>query len=338
MIKNSYTRILATLMVFCAVFLVACSPQDSGNQGKKNIVVASYPEYDWLCQILGEQQEQFNITLLMDKGVDLHSYQPSIKDMAQIAEADLFVYNGGVSYTWVNKVLKQSSNVNRTVINLVETLGDHVQTTTATCSHEHCTHAHAHAHAHSHDCDHDHEAEHVDEHIWLSLRNAMSLCAVIEDAVSNMDPAHAEQYESNKGAYVNRLKEMDARFTAIVKSAPRDTIIVADRFPFLYLMEDYGIKYHAAFEGCSAETEASFETVTELVGLVNELKPHVILTLQGGMDKLAQTILSNSEHKDCQVMELNAIHTVTPEERAKGVDYASIMEGNLKVLETALAK
>lgn len=329
-INHLYKLLISGFIIFSTILLSACYSENSTSKGKKNIVVASYPEYDWLCHILGENQNQYNITLLMNKGVDLHSYQPSIQDMAKIVEADLFLYNGGISYQWVDKVEKQVNKSDRQSLNLMESLSHH----TPLLEGSQCTHEHEHEHEHEH-----HHAEHdVDEHIWLSLRNAIILCNIIEEALSQLDPEYSHVYEANKKDYIAKLSELDTQFTDFVQSAPRNTLIIADRFPFLYLMRDYKLQYHAAFEGCSAETEASFETVAELTKLVTELSPPAIIILNGGMKKLAETILKNSDNTHCRILEVNAIHSATPTSTQDSESYANIMETNLKVFKEALSQ
>ncbi len=334
--SKTYRSIVTAILSVSAILLSACSPKsEDASQGKKNIVVASYPEYDWLCHILGTKAQAFNVKLLMDDGVDLHSYEPNIQDIAAISDADLFIYNGGSSYKWVDRVMKLKSKEGRQQINLMHALGDKVQVVEGeACSHcchdESCGHDH---HHHNANCEHEqvHDATHEDEHIWLSLRNAIQLCEVIEEAVSQADPAQAEQYEANKQAYIAQLKSLDAQYSDAVSKAQRDTIIIADRFPFIYLLSDYGIKHHAAFQGCSSETEASFETVTQLSSIVKDLSPKVILIVKGGMQKLAQTLILNSKQESCQIMELDDLHT------ASDRSYLDIMSDNLKVIQAALA-
>ncbi len=355
---KTYRKLMGAVLLASSMFFSACSPQsDKESQDKKSIVVTSYPEYDWLRQIIGNDSDQFKVKLLMDGGVDLHSYEPNIQDIAAISEADLFIYNGGSSYKWVDRVLKLKSKEGRKQINLMDALGNKVLVVEGeACSHcqdEACEHEHDHDTCEHHDHDtcehhdhdtcehhdhdtcehHDHEQVHMheDEHIWLSLRNAIQLCEVIQQAVSELTPEQTEQLEANKQAYIAKLKELDTRYADTISKAQRDTVIIADRFPFIYLFSDYGLKHHAAFQGCSSETEASFETVTQLSNIVKELKPHVILTVKGGMTKLAHTLINNSGQSDCKTLELNDLHTASEQ------SYIEVMEENLQVLEAALA-
>ncbi len=336
--KTTFRYFASALLLVGACILSACNPKsDERAQGKISIVAASYPEYDWLCQIIGDKAEQFSIKLLMNDGIDLHSYEPNIQDIAAINEADLFIYNGGSSYKWVPRVLKMKSKKERKDINLMESLGNQVlEVEGDACGHDHhscCEHEHEHDCDHEHDahCDHNHAQVHEDEHIWLSLRHAIQLCEVIEEAVSQLAPEQANQFEANKQSYIQQLQELDARYVAATSEPARDTVIIADRFPFIYLFSDYGLKHEAAFQGCSSETEASFETVSNLSQTVKALQPKIILTTKGGMKKLAQTIIHNSGQSQCQILELDDIHT------AETRSYLDIMSDNLKVIEAVLA-
>ncbi|MFI3243624.1 MAG: metal ABC transporter substrate-binding protein [Akkermansia sp.] len=342
-ITKTLRYLLTASIIASSTLFIACEQKsDNNSQNKKSIVVATYPEYEWLYQIIGQNTDQFSVKLLMDSGVDAHSYEPTIQDIAAINKADLFIYNGGSSYKWVDRVLKLEAKEGRQTINLMESLEDEIQLLEG----EPCDHDHAHGatceHEHEHDasCEHEHGCEHhhahEDEHIWLSLRNAIILCSVIEDAVSELTPTQSAELEANKQAYIAQLKALDERYTETAQKAGRDTLIIADRFPFVYLLHDYGIKHHAAFHGCSAETEASFETITKLSTLLKELKPHAILKVHGGMQKLAQTLITNSGQSDCQILDLYDFHTV-PDANPASKHYLELMEKNRQAIEAALA-
>ena len=130
--------------------------------------------------------------------------------------------------------------------------------------------------------------------------------------------------------------ELDEKYAQTVKDATRDTVIFADRFPFLYMMQDYGINYYAAFQGCSAETEASFETVAFLSDKVKELSANNVIVLDNGLAELGQTIINNSGNSECEILTINAMESITGEDIENGVTYLTIMEENLEILKTAL--
>ncbi|MBQ6013673.1 MAG: zinc ABC transporter substrate-binding protein, partial [Firmicutes bacterium] len=188
-----------------------------------------------------------------------------------------------------------------------------------------------------HDEDHDHEEEHeLDEHVWLSLRNASAVCAVLCEKLSAIDPDGASEYEKNAAAYIAKLSELDGEYEAAVKAAARDTILFADRFPFRYLAEDYDLDYYAAFSGCSAETEASFETVIFLAGKVDELGLPAVLTIESCDGKIPQTVIDNTKNKDAKILMMDSMQSVTARDVKDGADYLAIMKENLKALREAL--
>ncbi len=174
-----------------------------------------------------------------------------------------------------------------------------------------------------------------DEHIWLSLEHAVILCERIEDELSALDPANTTIYEANKKKYIDSLRELDTKYKSLISAAPRDMIIICDRFPFRYLLRDYGIKHVAAFEGCSAESEASFDTIAMLTGKLKELNSPIIFTVQGGIKDIATTVIANSGVSPVEVEQLHAMQAVSDVENSS---YIGIMEENLNKLAKALTK
>lgn len=326
------------------------APQNSGDSAQLNIVTTIFPEYDWVRQILGEDA-QAQVTLLAKDGVDMHSYQPSAADMRTIADCDLLIYVGGTSDAWVEEALANQANPDRQVLNLMEVLGDRVKTEELVEGMEPESHDHSHDHEeeehddHDHDeheaveHDHDHEevAEEADEHIWLSLKNAQILCKAIQEALAQLDPDHAADYQQNLDRYNAQLAQLDEAYQQAVDGAACKTLLFGDRFPFRYLVDDYGLEYYAAFAGCSAETEASFATVAFLAQKVDELQLPCVLTIDGAQHKIAQTVVDSTTQKNQQVLSLNSMQSVGSKQIEQGASYLSIMEENLQVLKQALA-
>ena len=301
---------------------------------KVKVVTTIFPEYDWTREIIGDTNSA-ELTLLLGNGVDLHSYQPSIQDIAKISTADIFIYVGGESDGWVKDALKNAKNKNMKVINLLETLGEKVkaeEVKEGMQAEEEEEHEH---HHHHHDEDDDEEVEY-DEHVWLSLRNAKILSAEIAAALCEKDAANAATYKANLANYSARLDALDVKYAAAVKAAGKKTILFGDRFPFRYLVDDYGLDYYAAFVGCSAETEASFETVIFLAKKVDELGLNSVLIIESGDGKIARTIIQNTKKKNAKVLTLDSIQSTTAKQAASGTTYLSIMEANLAILSEAL--
>lgn len=343
-------RIISILLslVIAAGFLTGChSAAAPENDGKKlRIVTTIFPEYDWVRQILGDQADHVELTMLLDNGVDLHSFQPTADDMVTISGCDLFIYTGGESDAWVEDALSHATNPDLVAVNLMDLLGDQVkaeetvegmQETAHLHSHEdkpHDVHTDEHAdHEHSEECTHAHD----DEHIWLSLKHAVILCNAIADTLGQIDPDHRDAYAENASAYIQKLTELDGRYQEVVDSASNHTLLFADRFPFRYLMDDYGLSYYAAFSGCSAETEASFETVAFLAEKVDALSLPCVLTTETATHNIARTVVDNTTAQNQQILVLHSMQSVTADDVATGVSYLSIMEQNLETLKTALA-
>lgn len=301
---------------------------------KKSIVCTTYPQYDWVMNILGSKSE-FEVTLLQDKGTDLHSFQPSFKDITKVADCDLFVYVGGESDTWVGDALKNSRNKNQIAVNMMEVLGDKVREEEIVEGmqaeeeeDEDLDHEEA---GHHHD-----EAPEYDEHVWLSLRNAEVVVNALAQNIAKLDVKNANLYTENAAAYSKQLADLDAEYLKMVKAAVKKTVLFGDRFPFRYLVDDYGIKYYAAFVGCSAESEASFETIKFLAGKVDELGLSSVLTIEKSDKKIAKTIVQSSNNKNCKILEMNSIQSVTKKDIKNGISYLKIMKGNLDVLKESL--
>ena len=311
--------------------------------GKIKVVTTIFPEYDWVREISGDINN-VELTLLIGNGVDLHSYQPSIQDIAKISTADIFIYVGGESDVWVSDALKNAKNKDMKVINLLETLGDKVhaeeivegmQAEEEDDDDEHEHHHHEAEEHHHHHHDEEDEVEY-DEHVWLSLRNAKVICQEISEALCNKDASNAASYRKNLSSYIEKLDALDSKYVEVRNKASRNTILFGDRFPFRYLTEDYNLRYYAAFVGCSAETEASFQTIIFLAGKVDELSLPVVLKIESGDGKIARTIVENTKNKNAEILTLDSMQSVTNKQAANGTTYLKIMEENLKVLNKAL--
>ena len=492
--------------------LAGCGKKNAAETGesdsnKLSVVTTIFPEYDWVKEILGDKAESTDLTMLLDNGVDLHSYQPTADDIVKISDCDLFIYVGGESDKWVDDALKEATNKDMKVIDLLEVLGDSVKTEETVEGMQETEHAHDHSkevstfedhevqdrslsdwagswqsaypfaldgtlddafaamaeegemtadeyktyyqngyktditniniegdhiaftyedgkkvgsdykyigyyiqnwstgtkaamyrfeavdrtsgapiyiefndhmiesaapehfhirmsnesfdaivdpekswptffpadmtgedlceHMEGHGHDHDHEEE-ADEHVWLSLKNAKTLVRAISDALQELDPDNKDTYAANTSAYIEKLSALDGAYQSAVDGAARKTVLFGDRFPFRYLVDDYGLRYYAAFAGCSAESEASFETVSFLAKKVDELKLPCVLTIEGKNHKIAETIVENTAEKNQKILTMDSMQSTTSEDVANGTTYLSVMEQNLSMLKEAL--
>ena len=491
----------------------AAATEPSTQPQKIKIVTTIFPEYDWVREVLGDKAGNADLTMLLDNGIDLHSYQPTADDIVKISDCDLFIYVGGESDGWVDDALKEATNKNMKVINLLDVLGDSVKAEETVEGMQETEHEHDHDHSkevstfednevqdrslsdwagdwqsaypfsldgtlddafaamavegemtadeykayyqngyktdianisiegehinftydngktvgsdykyvgyyiqnwstgtkaamyrfeaadkasgapiyiefndhmiepaaaehfhirmsnesfdaiidpenswptffpadmtgeeicehmegHDHDEDEDHEhEEEKDEHVWLSLKNAEVLVNAISESLQEIDPSSKDAYADNSSAYIEKLSELDSEYRQAVDAASTKTVLFGDRFPFRYLVDDYGLSYYAAFVGCSAETEASFETISFLAKKVDELKLPCVLTIEGTQHKIAETIVENTAEKNQKVLTMDSMQSTTSEDVANGTTYLSAMEKNLSVRKEAL--
>lgn len=288
---------------------------DSVSAEKISIVCSAFPQYDTVMRVIAGHEEQFEVQLLMHSGVDLHNYQPSALDIARVASCDLMLVNGGESDTWLDGVLGAAGNSRMRLIrfmDLAETRQEEALPGTLEAE----------------------EEDAADEHVWLSLNNMKLFSVAACGAVSALDAANASDYKANCDQYIEMLTALDAEYAQMIAAAKLNTVIVADRFPFLYLMRDYGLQYYAAFSGCSAESEASFETMTLLIRAAAEVRPGAILVTETSDRRLATTLSQSTGGTD--ILTLNAVQSVNDADIANGVTYLTLMWENLSVLRQAL--
>ena len=319
---------LAAIITTC--LLSACSKHSDNSNDKLSIVVTTFPQYDWVREILGDRLNEIELTLLLDDGIDLHNYQPSVEDITKISTCDLFIYVGGGSDNWVQNALNNAKNENMIVINMMESLGDKAK--------EEIIEGMEQEHHHEEDHEHEHEEEHhhMDEHIWLSLENARLICSYISNALEKIDEQHASIYSANVNTYNEKLAELDLKYQAVVNEAEMKTLLFGDHFPFRYLVDDYNLSYFAAFSGCFAETEASFETIIFLANKIDELDLTAVMVIETSDQLIAKTIVENTNNKNQKILVLDSMQSITTKNIASGITYLSIMESNLIVLKEAL--
>ena len=318
--KRAYALIISFCLVISACFLGGCKNEENY---RINVVTTVFSEYDWVKNVVGDV-DGVGVTMLLDSGVDLHSYSPTPKDYVTVSNCDLFVYVGGESDEWVEGALNQAKNKNMATINLLEVLGDKAREEEEVEGME------------EEDHDHGEEETEYDEHVWLSLKNAKLFVNEIKDKLCSIDGENSSKYAANAANYLSKLDALDEKYTQAVAGKSKDTLLFADRFPFLYLVKDYGLKYFAAFKGCSAASEASFNTMAFLSGKVDELSLSVILKLESSDGSIAQTVKNSTISKDQKILTLDSLQSSTIKEYEAGRNYLGVMEENLEVLKEAL--
>lgn len=332
--------------------------KDEKKDDEISVVTNIYPSYDWVKEIAKDT----NVTVknLTDKGINLHNFEPSAEDITSIKNANLFVYVGGESDEWAPDAIKESPNV--TAINMMEVLKDNIKPEEVVEGMEDEDHDHDHdedehdedehdeddhdedehdedehdededEHDEHHHHHHDDEVE-MDEHVWLSLKNAKLVCNEICENLKKLSPKYADKFDENLKAYVEKLDALDKKYSEELSNQKFDTVLFGDRFPFRYLVDDYNLKYYAAFVGCSQESEASFETIVFLANKVDELGLNSIFTLSDSDHKIAETIKENTKTKTQEIRVLNSLESVSSSDNTS---YLEIMEENLDTLKAGL--
>jgi len=321
--KKKQIVFIIILAWIVSIFTGCAASTSSDSNDKLQIVTTIFPIYDWAQQIAGDNAD---ITLLLDNGVDLHSYQPTAADIVTISTCDVFIYVGGESDQWVSDALKEATNKDMVVLNLMKLLGDAVKEEELVEGMEPEEEAE----------DEEAEEPEYDEHVWLSLKNAERVCSFLADTLAGLDSAHEQLYSDHLNQYLEKLAQLDADYRAAVDQASHKTLLFGDRFPFRYLTDDYGLNYYAAFIGCSAETEASFETIVFLAGKVDELGLNTILQIETSDGSIARTIRNNTKSKDQTILILDSLQAITSQDIRNGASYLSRMEQNLEILKQAL--
>ncbi len=318
--KKLLTLLLSVLLItacFAACGKKADAPDTpADDSGKLNVVCSIFPQYDFIKTIAGDA---VNLTLLLDSKTDLHSYTPTADDIMMISKADLFINIGGESDDWAEDVLSSAANNKLKVVSLLN-LVDAVEVETLPGMEEE-------------EEEHEEEGPEYDEHVWTSLKNVIKIIPALTDVLCELDSGNTALYQANSSAYLAQLQTLETKYSDTIGKAARKTLLFADRFPFRYLADDYDLTCYAAFSGCSAETEASFETMTFLVDTVKQQNLPFVLMIDGSDGSVAETV---SRQSGAEIRTLNSCQSVSPDDIAAGASYLTIMEDNLSVLSEVL--
>ncbi len=331
--KKILSIVLAAVLVLSIFAGCSAKTDDKNDDAKLSVVATIFPIYDWVKNVAGEDVH-LDLTLLLNNGADLHNYQPTADDIIKISTCDVFIYVGGESDEWVDDTLKSAQNKNMKVLNLMDVLGDSAKEEEIVEGMQEEEHEHEEG---EHEEGEEEEGPEYDEHVWLSLNNAEKCVDAVAKTFAEVDEADASSYYANAKTYNESLASLDVKYGEAVKNAKNKTLIFGDRFPFRYLTDDYGLKYYAAFVGCSAESEASFETVSFLANKVDELKLKYVMTIDGSDKKLANTIIDSTKSKNQKILTLDSMQSISESDIESGITYLSVMESNLSVLQEALS-
>lgn len=332
-VKKVVILVLAAVLIFSTA---GCKTPGSNTakSDQPQILCAAFAEFDWVRNIIGNNPANIKLTLLNQSGMDMHSYQPSVADMAAIADSDLVVFTGGESEFWIKDALTASGSETGEHISIMEVFQHNHELSEGyvlDCEDEHHDN-----HQHNNHEDHEHTA---DEHLWLSLKMAPVFIEEIAGAVAALDPENAEHYHSNASDYISQINSLDKQFEELtdkVSGTQQSTILIADRDPFKYFFEDYGLTHIAAFPGCSAETEASFETILTLSETIDCLNLPAVGILKKSKSDLAHTVIKNSSNPEAEILVFDSMQSITSKDIENGAAWLCIMEENLASLRKAI--
>ena len=303
-------------IVILTISLFGCSVSYEQSD-KLRIVTTLFPAYDFARNIAADNAE---VTLLLPPGVEPHSYEPTPKDMVEIQNCDIFICNGGESESWIEGILDSLDSSKFRTVRLIDSTSALLEEDE---SYEHGEHEH----------EHDGDEVGYDEHIWTSPAICVELCNAVEAAISSVDSGNAAQYRRNLESYTSKLKSLDLSFKEVVESGKRQEIIFGDRFPFKYFAQEYGLVYHAAFPGCSSQTEPSAATLARLINKTREDKIPAVFYIEMSNQAVANALANETGVK---TLLFHSCHNLTKDEFYSGETYLSLMNKNLENLKTAL--
>lgn len=319
--KRLFSIITIAIMFISIISLSGCNKKEDNK--KLKIVTSNFPSFD-LARAVVKDNKNIDLKILLKPGSDMHHFDATPKDIKDILSSDVFIYNGGESDEWIDKILKDIDKKKTTVIKLMDLVKvveeEHVEGMEE-------------EHDHDHDHDHDEEEKEYDEHVWTSPVNAKKIVSSIKEAMIKKDAKNKNIYEKSASEYISELDKIDNEFKEIVKNAKRKEIVFGDRFPLRYFVDTYGLKYSAAFPGCSEETEASAKTIKFLINKVKDNKIPVVFHIELSDKKIANSIAKETGAK---VLEFKTAHNLSQKDFDKGITYLDIMKDNIKVLKEAL--
>ena len=324
-------KIICVLLIICAILsLCSCTTSGKDDDGKIKILCTLFPQYDWIKNITAGV-DNIEVSLIIANGTDPHSYQPTAADIMNISNCDMLIYVGCDSDTWVKKAIERSKNQDINTVALTELDGIALHDISS-ASHSHEGHDND---EHSHE-GHSHSA--LDEHLYLSLNNACEAVRALSNELCAIDSENRDIYVKNSLEYTLKLETLSQSFKTEVEKAPEENrfILFADRFPFVYLLSDYGIHYSAAFEGCTTDVDADFDTVIRLIHEANEHNVNYIAVTESSDKALANTVISSTNSKNQKIITLNSMQSITKTQIENGVTYLSIMRENINQVKIAL--
>ena len=320
---------LFTFLITISLFLTGCQKENNLDKNRISIVATNFPAYDFARSVVTKVDENYlaptnnftnvDIKLLIKPGMETHSFDPTPKDIIDIQNADIFIYMGGHSESWVEKILETSNKLPKKIIKLKDVVE--------------ITHNHEH-----HEAEHNHNEHEEDEHFWTDSKNAIKMISTILENIIEVDNEktngkYIEEYQSNANSYINQINKLSSEIKNTVDNSKNKFLIFGDRFPFIYFADEYGLEFISAFDGCSSAVEVKTSKLAELIDIAKEKNAKAIFKIEMSNGKIAQTI---ADATDAKILELHSCQNVTKDDFNKGVTYAFTMNSNLNTLREGL--
>ena len=322
---------LFIFLVLITLFITGCTKENKHDENSISIVTTNFPAYDFARSVVTKVDENYlaptnnftnvNIKLLIKPGMETHSFDPTPKDIIDIQNADIFIYMGGHSESWVEKILATSNKLPKKIIKLK----DFVEISD---SHHH----------HESEEEHNHNEHEEDEHFWTDSKNAIKMISTILENIIEVDNEksngkYIDEYKANAASYINQIKKLNSEIKNAVDKSSNKLLIFGDRFPFTYFAEEYNLDYLSAFDGCSSAVEVKTSKIAELIDTAKEKNSKAIFKIEMSNGKIAQTI---ADATNAKILELHSCQNVTKDDFNKGVTYAYTMNSNLNALKEGL--
>ena len=309
-------KIIGALLIFAAVIVAFPLFLRQGSQGseKFTIIATNFPAYDF-ARAVSKNTENTEVKMLISPGAEIHSFEPTPEDIKNIKESNLFIYTGGESDEWVENLLKDINPEKTKVVKMFDAVKLLEEETTEGMESE------------------EEDEKEYDEHIWTSLKNATKIITKIKDELIKADAKNREKYEQNATSYINELNSLDQEIAKTVETAKRKELIFGDRFPLRYFVEDYGLKYYAAFPGCSEQTEASSKTIAFLIDKIKSDNVPAVFKIELSSGKIADEL---ARATGATVYEFHSAHNISKDDFERGLTYLEIMKNNAETLKKAL--
>lgn len=315
-------RVILTIMCYLiliiaiAILINIFNTSDKQNTNKIKIIVTIYPEYDFVSKIGGENVE---ITRLIEPGIEAHTYEPSVRDMKNITDSDLFIYTNDSMEPWV-KIIKDSMNSDTKILNCSKNI-KMIETDEFMERHNILE-----EHEHSNETKHEYE---FDGHVWLNPKNAIIMIDTICEELVEIDPKNKQYYEKNANDYKSKIEVLDKEIENEINENKVNTLVFGGEFSYTYFCDRYNLDIVTAYSACGDGAEPSVSKIKDIIEFINSNKINKVFYQELTEGTVANMI---AEETDAKAVVFNTLHNISNEEINNGKDYVSVMEENLKII------